>query len=118
MLLLSYCLRKRKTYMCANRFRYYRAAGLIIFVFGAGLPSQAQEHPHYNSAELRHMMAAADTPDQLQALSTWFREEERTLRCKADAENKNYEEYRRVNAPEKLTGAESARNLRDYYSYK
>jgi hypothetical protein len=79
----------------------------------------AQNHAHYSRSELRRMMKEASSADQCRTLATWFREEETIFRVKAEAENRDYERYKNVLIPAKFpTRADTARGLKDYYSYK
>ena len=105
--------------MTSNRSSTLRIAGLVLCAVSAVLPRlAAQDHQHYSRTELRKMMQQASTPEQLQRLATWFREEEATLRGKAEAENRDYERYKVQVQTKVPTRADNARSLRDRYSQK
>lgn len=99
--------------------RRSRTAGLAICLISVVLPMAAQNHVHYGRSELKRMMREASTADQYRTLVTWFREQETTFRGKAEAENRDYDRYKDRLVPAKYpTPADTARGLRDYYTYK
>ena len=76
-------------------FRCSQAAGIAVWVFIVAPQAAAQDSVHYSRSGLRKMVR------------------------EADAENRDYERLQRMVVPAKYpTRADTARGLRDYYSYR
>ena len=105
--------------MSLNRFWSSKPVGLFIVAVAMTLRLSGQSHPNYTQSELRKLMSEANEPEQRKILVSWFHGEEQTFRRKAEEENQRYERYKRSNFPSKFPApAESARALRDYYTYR
>ena len=81
----------------------------------------ADEVQHINRAELKRLIATADTPADYQKLATYFHEREDVYRAKAQAEMRESAECVRnfVMTPPKIpTRADQTARLYEYYSAK
>ncbi|MGA2435790.1 MAG: hypothetical protein ABSG25_10945 [Bryobacteraceae bacterium] len=103
--------------MTVNRFSI-GAIRLAICAIGMILPAAAQSQAQYSRSELHTMMREASTADQYRTLTTWFRGQETIFRGKAEAENKDYEQYKTTVRTKAPTRADNARSMAAHYSNK
>ena len=93
-----------------------------LFVLAVGVASaQPQTSPQYSHAELQKMIANAHTPQQYQALATYFRSQQKLFEQQAQSEKQEWDRRSQITAAtyqKYPRPADSSRNRYEYFTYE
>jgi hypothetical protein len=90
----------------------------LLIVLAAGVAfAQAQTNAQYSHAELQKMIADAHTPQQYQALATYFRSRQQVLEQQAQSEKLEWDRRSQITAASYQKYPRPADSSRDRYEY-